>query len=92
MAETPEELISEEMKNKLLELLDLRVKSSNFYDEILKKIDSINTDENMNIETLYNEIYEFMTNNMPEDVQSAFFDDVRKLVSLEKERKHKKSG
>ncbi|ELQ75252.1 putative Transcription factor, enhancer of yellow 2 protein, partial [Trachipleistophora hominis] len=85
MLQTSENLISEETKNKLLNLLDLHMKRSGFHDKIMQKMESLKINENINIEALYKEIYDFMTANMPEEVQDAFFEDVRRIMCNERQ-------
>lgn len=84
MPQTSDDLISEETKNKLLNLLDLHIKKSGFHDKIVQKMEALEVNENINIEALYKEIYDFMTANMPEEVQDAFFEDVRRIMGNER--------
>lgn len=85
MSQTGTNLIAEETKSKLLSLLDLHIKNSGFYEKITQKLDSLSGEENVNIEVMYKEIYAFMTSNMPEEVQDAFFEDLRRVLSKESE-------
>lgn len=76
-----ENLITSKQKELLLEYLDAHLKDSGFFDQIQKKIDSLNLDENTNIEKVYNELHQFMTANMPQEVQDAFFTDIKRVTS-----------
>jgi len=72
-------LITPQQKELLVSYLDEHVKSSGFYDKIIEKIKQSELNENSNVEEVYKEIYTFMTNNMPQNVQDAFFEDIRRI-------------
>lgn len=73
------QIITDVQKETLLNYLDSHVKESGFYQKIEQKIDTLNLNEDTNIEEIYTEIHNFMTNNMPQDVQDALFADIRRM-------------
>lgn len=77
-------LLTPEQKRLLLSYLDAHIKDSRFDDQIEAKLDSLNLNSKSNIEEIYEEIYNFMTNNMPQNVQDAFFEDIKRFVTFKK--------
>lgn len=72
-------ILTDEQKETLLNYLDSHLKDSGFHKKIEEKLDSLDLSEKSNIEQVYNEIHSFMTNNMPQNVQDAFFADIKRI-------------
>lgn len=78
-------LLTPEQKETLLNHLDSHIKGSGFYKKIEEKLDSLKLDGKSNIEQVYSEIYKYMTDNMPQEVQDAFFLDIKRVIAQNKQ-------
>ncbi|KRH94462.1 hypothetical protein M153_2520006887 [Pseudoloma neurophilia] len=78
--------ITPEQKKMLTNYLEQHMKESGFYDKIIERADNLKYDQKTDIDTIYKDLLQYMTDNTPQEVQDAFLMDIIRVIGENKQK------